>query len=113
MSTDLISRRSLKNKIHSFMSGPDCLQTILAEPAVIGQEWVSVEDGLPETLPENEGKKVIRCMVVLKPPRSVPGRKPLVTIAQRQLVGLKSPRWEWSRGLSVTHWMMPIEPPEV
>lgn len=112
--SDLISRSSLKKKIHSFMSGSDCLRTILAEPAAVDQVWVGVKDKLPEDLPENKGKKVIRCMVALKPPRSMPGRKPLVTIAQRRMVGSPDdPRWYWSQSLSVTHWMMPMDPPEV
>lgn len=114
MNTDPISRSSLKKKIKAFMSGADCLQVILSEPAVIGSDWVSVKDELPENLPENKDKKVIRCMVVLKPPRSMPGRKPLVTIAQRRMVGSPDdPRWYWSQSLSVTHWMPLPEPPEV
>lgn len=114
MNNDLISRSSLRKKIHSFMSGPACMQAVLNEPAVVGPEWISVNDKLPEDLPENAGKKAISCMVATEPPRSFPGRKPRVTIAQRQWNAYAhKPRWEWSRNLHVTHWMPPIEPPEV
>lgn len=77
--------------------------------------WISVEERLPEDLPENEGKKVIPCLVSLK--SCYPNGKPNTQKRQRQLqyYGSAGYVWEWSRiGASrVTHWMPLPEPPEV
>ena len=75
--------------------------------------WISVEERLPEDLPENKGKKVIPCLVSLK--STYPKGKPNTQKRQRQLqyYGSAGWVWEWSRiGASrVTHWMPLLEPP--
>lgn len=65
--------------------------------------WKDVTKSLPEALPRYAGRKAIPCMVVVAPPPSRPGRKPRVTICQRQWNSWMQ-RWEWSRGLKVTRW---------
>lgn len=74
-------------------------------------EWISVKDRLPENLVDKRKVSSISCLVATKPPKSQPNRKPGVTKAQRQWNPYRF-RWEWSRGLRVTHWMPLPEPPK-
>lgn len=66
-------------------------------------EWKDVTKSMPEALDRYVGRKAIPCLVVVAPPPSRPGRKPRVTVCQRQWNSWMC-RWEWSRGLKVTHW---------
>ena len=89
----------------------DFLKEHFAEP-----RWISVEDRLPEDLPENKGKRVIPCIVALK--SCYPNGKATIQKRQRQVLynyDFDMCGWEWSRiGKSrVTHWMPLPEPPEV
>lgn len=69
--------------------------------AVNNLKWY--ETSMPEGLPKNVGRKAIPCLVVVAPPPSRPGRKPRVTVCQRQWNQWRE-RWEWSRGLRVIKW---------
>lgn len=80
-----------------------------------GAGWISVKERLPEDLPENEGRKVIPCIVALK--SCYPNGKATIQKRQRQATydydnNLNG--WEWSRiGKSrVTHWMPLPEAPK-
>lgn len=83
------------------------------------RKWFSVEDILPEDLPENKGRKVISCFVAIEPAF---GRvKQNFKKCQRRvetyynLEGKKVEGWMWSQGLDtvVTHWMpLPAQPKE-
>lgn len=76
--------------------------------------WIPVTERLPEELPENEGKKVIPCLVSLK--STYPNGKPNTQKRQRQLqyYGGEGWKWEWSRigAYRVTHWMPLPEAPK-
>ena len=79
-------------------------------------DWISVEEKLPEDLPENDGRKVIPCIVALK--SCYPNGKAAIQKRQRQVLYDYDGNpcgWEWSRiGKSrVTHWMPLPESPEV
>ena len=122
MNNDVISRSALLEQ-ECFMdddNGFRCSVVLSIDvrnaPAVdAGPKWISVEERLPEDLPENKGKKVIPCLVSLK--STYPNGKPNTQKRQRQLqyYGSNGGVWEWSRiGASrVTHWMPLPEPPEV
>ena len=82
--------------------------------------WVDCSLIMPESLPENEGKKVIPCIVAVK--SVYPNGKPNIEKRMRQRTdrdGVErfgdSPKWEWSkcRKDRVTHWMPLPYPPEV
>ena len=77
--------------------------------------WISVNEQLPEHLPENKGKKIIPCIVALE--SCYPNGKATIQKRQRQpLYNYDGDQygWEWSRiGASrVTHWQPLPEPPE-
>lgn len=77
--------------------------------------WISVEERLPEDLPENDGRKVIPCIVALK--SCYPNGKATIQKRQRQVTydyDYNPNGWEWSRiGKSrVTHWMPLPDAPE-
>lgn len=80
----------------------------------VGSKWIPVTEMLPEELPENQGKKVIQCLVSLK--STYPNGKPNTQKRQRQLqwYGAKGWKWEWSRigACRVTHWMPLPQPPK-
>lgn len=82
-------------------------------PAVDG--WISVNDYNPEDLPENKGKKVIKCLVAVK--SRYPKGKPNIEKRQRQWFkdcNGEFVEWEWSRlrGETITHWMPMPKPPK-
>lgn len=121
MNNDLISRSALLEQ-ECFMdddNGFRCSVVLSIDvrnaPAVDeGPKWISVEDRLPEDLPENKEKRIIPCLVSLE--STYPNGKPNTQKRQRQLryYGSKGWVWEWSRiGASrITHWMPLPEPPK-
>lgn len=77
-------------------SNVDCLIRAVNELT-----WKKPSEHLPEAMGRYQGRKAIPCLVVVAPPKSRPGRKPRVTVAQRRWDGQK---WIWSRNLNVIQW---------
>ena len=127
MNGDLISRSALIkhceeiaacdwNKRAAPVSWSDAYEhfadEVEAAPAVdAGPKWNSVKDRMPERTVDMRVVSIIPCLVAIAPPKSQPKRKPTITKAQRQWNPIRV-RWEWSRGLKVTHWMPLPEPPK-
>lgn len=74
--------------------------------AVNAITWKDPAKCLPEAMSRYVGRKAIPCLVVVAPPKSRPGRKPRVTVAQRRWDGgfRSEGRWVWSRNLDVIKW---------
>lgn len=64
--------------------------------------WIPVSEELPEHRPENQGKKIIYCLVSLR--SSPKTRRRDVKKVQRRLT---KNGWDWSQRESsrITHWM--------
>ena len=75
--------------------------------------WVSCDVIMPENVPENNGKKIIPCIVSVK--SRYPNGKPNVQKRMRQQSAYTESGWTWSQGKSdrITHWAMLPDPPEV
>ena len=73
------------------------------------QEWISVDDGLPEDdLPKDTKKKMIRCLVYTDKGTIKP------CVRQRWKVNGKLVPWQWNKDLFAkpTHWMYYPQPPK-
>ena len=79
-----------------------------AVPATV-QEWISVNDRLPEDdLPKDTKKKMIRCLVYTNKGTIKP------CVRQRWEVNGKLVPWQWNKDLFAkpTHWMYYPQPPK-
>ena len=74
------------------------------------QEWIYVNDRLPEDLEENKGKKVINCIVEHDP---YGNGKTTAQFRQRKY-DKYSDKWYWSKigGCTVIRWTMMPQPPK-
>ena len=73
------------------------------------QEWISVNDRLPEDdLPKDTKKKMIRCLVYTNKGTIKP------CVRQRWEVNGKLVPWQWNKDLFAkpTHWMYYPQPPK-
>ena len=73
------------------------------------QEWISVDDRLPEDdLPKDMKKKMIRCLVYTNKGTIKP------CVRQRWEVNGKLVPWQWNKDLFAkpTHWMYYPQPPK-
>ena len=73
------------------------------------QEWISVNDRLPEDdLPKDTKKKMIRCLVYTNKGTIKP------CVRQRWEVNGKLVHWQWNKDLFAkpTHWMYYPQPPK-
>ena len=81
----------------------------LISSGVTVQEWVSVDDRLPEDdLPKDTKKKMIRCLVYTNKGTIKP------CVRQRWEVNGKLVPWQWNKDLfaNPTHWMYYPHPPK-
>ena len=81
----------------------------LIRNGVTVQEWVSVNDRLPEDdLPKGTKKKMIRCLVYTNKGTVKP------CVRQRWEVNGKLVPWQWNKDLfaNPTHWMYYPQPPK-
>ena len=81
----------------------------LLSNGVTVQEWISVEDRLPEDdLPKDTKKKMIRCLVYTNKGTIKP------CVRQRWEVNGKLVPWQWNKDLFAkpTHWMYYPKPPK-
>ena len=81
----------------------------LISSGVTVQEWVSVDDRLPEDdLPKDTKKKMIRCLVYTNKGTIKP------FVRQRWEVNGKLVPWQWNKDLfaNPTHWMYYPHPPK-
>ena len=81
----------------------------LISNGVTVQEWVSVDDRLPENdLPKDTPKKMIRCLVYTDKGTIKP------CVRQRWEVNGKLVPWQWNKDLFAkpTHWMYYPHPPK-
>ncbi len=102
---DMCDRSDMKNCPH-FKDRSQFVKVVQCKHA---QQWIPVTKLLPEDLPENEGKKVIGCLVAYKPHKN---GKPVSQFRQR---GYSEGRgWYWMKlgAHNITHWMPMPEPPE-
>ena len=81
----------------------------LISNGVTVQEWISVDDRLPEKdLPKDTKKKMIRCLVYTDKGTIKP------CVRQRWEVNGKLVPWQWNKDLFAkpTHWMYYPQPPK-
>ena len=81
----------------------------LLSNGVTVQEWISVDDRLPEDdLPKDTKKKMIRCLVYTNKGTIKP------CVRQRWEVNGKLVPWQWNKDLFAkpTHWMYYPQPPK-
>ena len=81
----------------------------LLDNGVTVQEWISVDDRLPENdLPKDTKKKMIRCLVYTDKGTIKP------CVRQRWEVNGKLVPWQWNKDLFAkpTHWMYYPQPPK-
>lgn len=81
----------------------------LISHGVTVQEWILVDDRLPEDdLPKNTKKKMIRCLVYTNKGTIKP------CVRQRWEVNGKLVPWQWNKDLfsKPTHWMYYPQPPK-
>ena len=94
-------------KFDCMMNENRCINTSAdVEPV---QEWISVDDRLPEDdLPKDTKKKMIRCLVYTNKGTIKP------CVRQRWEVNGKLVPWQWNKDLfaNPTHWMYYPLPPK-
>ena len=81
----------------------------LLSNGVTVQEWISVNDRMPEDdLPKDTKKKMIRCLVYTNKGTIKP------CVRQRWEVNGKLVPWQWNKDLfsKPTHWMYYPQPPK-
>ena len=88
---------------------PERFADHLIAHGVTVQEWISVNDRLPEDdLPKGTKKKMIRCLVYTNKGTVKP------CVRQRWEVNGKLVPWQWNKDLfaNPTHWMYYPQPPK-
>ena len=93
----------------TIMDCATCLADHLIANGVTMQEWISVDDRLPEAdLPKDTKKKMIRCLVYTDKGTIKP------CVRQRWEVNGKLVPWQWNKDLFAkpTHWMYYPHPPK-
>lgn len=72
-------------------------------------EWISVEERMPEDLPENKNKKAIKVIVCTK--TRCNKIRTVKTMVRGRMYDFDH-NWNWPGCAEVTHWMPLPEPPE-
>ena len=94
---------------HELVDPTEAVADYLLDSGVTVQEWISVDDRLPEDdLPKDTKKKMIRCLVYTNKGTIKP------CVRQRWEVNGKLVPWQWNKELFVkpTHWMYYPQPPK-
>ena len=94
---------------HELVDPTEAVADYLLDSGVTVQEWISVNDRLPEDdLPKDTKKKMIRCLVYTDKGTIKP------CVRQRWEVNGKLVPWQWNKDLFAkpTHWMYYPQPPE-
>ena len=94
---------------HELADPTEAVADYLLDSGVTVQEWVSVDDRLPEDdLPKDTKKKMIRCLVYTNKGTIKP------CVRQRWEVNGKLVPWQWNKDLFAkpTHWMYYPQPPK-
>ena len=94
---------------HELVDPIEAVADYLLDSGVTVQEWISVDDRLPEDdLPKDTKKKMIRCLVYTNKGTIKP------CVRQRWEVNGKLVHWQWNKDLFAkpTHWMYYPQPPK-
>ena len=94
---------------HELVDPTEAVADYLLDSGVTVQEWISVDDRLPEDdLPKDTKKKMIRCLVYTNKGTIKP------CVRQRWEVNGKLVPWQWNKDLFAkpTHWMYYPQPPK-
>ena len=94
---------------HELVDPTEAVADYLLDSGVTVQEWISVNDKLPEDdLPKDTKKKMIRCLVYTNKGTIKP------CVRQRREVNGKLVPWQWNKDLFAkpTHWMYYPQPPK-
>ena len=94
---------------HELVDPTEAVADYLLDSGVTVQEWISVNDRLPEDdLPKDTKKKMIRCLVYTDKGTIKP------CVRQRWEVNGKLVPWQWNKDLFAkpTHWMYYPQPPK-
>ena len=94
---------------HELVDPTEAVADYLLDNGVTVQEWISVNDRLPEDdLPKGTKKKMIRCLVYTNKGMVKP------CVRQRWEVNGKLVPWQWNKDLfaNPTHWMYYPQPPK-
>ena len=94
---------------HELVDPTEAVADYLLDSGVTVQEWISVDDRLPEDdLPKDTKKKMIRCLVYTNKGTIKP------CVRQRWEVNGKLVHWQWNKDLfaNPTHWMYYPHPPK-
>ena len=94
---------------HELVDPTEAVADYLLDSGVTVQEWISVNDRLPEDdLPKNTKKKMIRCLVYTNKGTIKP------CVRQRWEVNGKLVPWQWNKDLFAkpTQWMYYPQPPK-
>ena len=90
------------------LTAPHTATDLIAHGVTV-QEWIPVDDRLPENdLPKDTKKKMIRCLVYTDKGAIKP------CVRQRWEVNGKLVPWQWNKDLFAkpTHWMYYPQPPK-